>query len=101
MFGITNILVTHLEGVDLNLLKAVRKAVPEIELVAGGGVRDADDLEQLAGAGCDASVPGAGTAGSVARSIWRIEYTLSHLIAAEREEAAAVPRPDRGASQRR
>jgi len=43
-------------GVDLNLLKAVRKAVPEIELVAGGGVRDADDLAQLEGAGVNAAL---------------------------------------------
>ena len=43
-------------GVDLNLLEAVRKAVPDVELIAGGGVRDADDLVTLAVAGCDASL---------------------------------------------
>ena len=43
-------------GVDLNVLKAVRKAVPEIELVAGGGVRDADDLARLDGVGVNAAL---------------------------------------------
>ena len=43
-------------GVDLNLLKAVRKAAPDIELVAGGGVRDADDLARLDGAGVNAAL---------------------------------------------
>ena len=45
-------------GVDLNLLEAVRKAVPDVELIAGGGVRGANDLATLAGAGCDAALVG-------------------------------------------
>jgi phosphoribosylformimino-5-aminoimidazole carboxamide ribotide isomerase len=40
-------------GVDLELISGVRGAVPELTLLAGGGVRGADDLTRLAGAGCD------------------------------------------------
>ncbi len=36
--------------------RAVRCAHPEIELVVGGGVRDARDLERLAGWSCDAAL---------------------------------------------
>lgn len=43
-------------GVDLERLAELRRAHPEIELVAGGGVRDADDLTRLADAGCDAAL---------------------------------------------
>ena len=43
-------------GLDVELLERVRKAVPGVTLLAGGGVRGAEDLEQLAGAGCDAAL---------------------------------------------
>jgi phosphoribosylformimino-5-aminoimidazole carboxamide ribotide isomerase len=43
-------------GVDMNLLKAVRNAVPQLELVAGGGVRDADDLARLEDAGVNGAL---------------------------------------------
>jgi phosphoribosylformimino-5-aminoimidazole carboxamide ribotide isomerase len=45
-------------GLDLDLLARVRTAAPGVELVAGGGVRDADDLARLADAGCDAALVG-------------------------------------------
>jgi phosphoribosylformimino-5-aminoimidazole carboxamide ribotide isomerase len=43
-------------GVDLPLLERIRCAVPGVELVAGGGVRDGEDLRRLADAGCDAAL---------------------------------------------
>jgi phosphoribosylformimino-5-aminoimidazole carboxamide ribotide isomerase len=43
-------------GLDLALISRVRKAAPAQVLLAGGGVRGADDLAQLAGAGCDGAL---------------------------------------------
>jgi HisA/HisF family protein len=40
-------------GPDLETLRAVRDAFPELRLIAGGGVRTADDLRALAEAGAD------------------------------------------------
>jgi HisA/HisF family protein len=40
-------------GLDLDLVARVREAVPQAMLLAGGGVRGFEDLERLAGAGCD------------------------------------------------
>jgi phosphoribosylformimino-5-aminoimidazole carboxamide ribotide isomerase len=40
-------------GPDLAVLRSVRSAMPDSELLLGGGVRDAVDLDQLADAGCD------------------------------------------------
>jgi phosphoribosylformimino-5-aminoimidazole carboxamide ribotide isomerase len=39
------------EGPDVALVEALRAAVPGVDLLAGGGVRDAADLRALAGAG--------------------------------------------------
>ena len=41
-------------GVDPGLIARVRAAVPGVMLLAGGGIRDAEDLSRLAAAGCDA-----------------------------------------------
>jgi len=43
-------------GLDFELLARVRAAAPGITLLAGGGVRGAEDLEKLAGAGCDGAL---------------------------------------------
>jgi phosphoribosylformimino-5-aminoimidazole carboxamide ribotide isomerase len=43
-------------GLDLPLLEAARRAAPDITLLAGGGVRDADDLRRLSSAGCDGAL---------------------------------------------
>jgi phosphoribosylformimino-5-aminoimidazole carboxamide ribotide isomerase len=43
-------------GLDFELLARVRNAVPGLTLLAGGGVRGTDDLERLAGAGCDGAL---------------------------------------------
>jgi len=45
-------------GPELQLVREIRRALPHIELVAGGGVRDAADLERLADAGADAALVG-------------------------------------------
>jgi phosphoribosylformimino-5-aminoimidazole carboxamide ribotide isomerase len=44
------------QGPDLELVDAVRGALPEVELLVGGGVRTREDLERLAAAGCDAAL---------------------------------------------
>jgi phosphoribosylformimino-5-aminoimidazole carboxamide ribotide isomerase len=41
-------------GVDLELVRRLRLALPDIELLAGGGVAGPADLARLAAAGCDA-----------------------------------------------
>ena len=43
-------------GLDLPLLGALREAHPEVELLAGGGVRSRRDLVGLADAGCDGAL---------------------------------------------
>ncbi len=43
-------------GVDGRLIAEVRKAAPAVTLVAGGGVRGAEDLDRLAGLGCDGAL---------------------------------------------
>jgi phosphoribosylformimino-5-aminoimidazole carboxamide ribotide isomerase len=43
-------------GLDLGMISAVREAVPQVALLAGGGVRGAQDLTALADAGCDAAL---------------------------------------------
>ena len=40
-------------GPDLALLAGVRKAIPGVTLIAGGGVRGPDDLSRLAESGCN------------------------------------------------
>jgi phosphoribosylformimino-5-aminoimidazole carboxamide ribotide isomerase len=43
-------------GVDLDLLRALRRRFPSERLLAGGGIAGEDDLGRLAGAGCDAAL---------------------------------------------
>jgi phosphoribosylformimino-5-aminoimidazole carboxamide ribotide isomerase len=43
-------------GPDLPIIARVRRAVPAVLLVAGGGVRGPHDLAQLADAGCDGAL---------------------------------------------
>jgi phosphoribosylformimino-5-aminoimidazole carboxamide ribotide isomerase len=42
--------------VDLDVVRRVRAATGICPLFAGGGVRDEDDLWQLANAGCDGAL---------------------------------------------
>ena len=56
-FGVREAIVLDLarvgsgEGPDVALLRALRASFPDLELIAGGGVRDAGDLRTLAAAG--------------------------------------------------
>ena len=43
-------------GLDVRLLGAIRRAIPGVTLLAGGGVRGQDDLSRLAAAGCDGAL---------------------------------------------
>ena len=43
-------------GLDFELIARVRKRVPDVVLVAGGGVRGPEDLARLAACGCDAAL---------------------------------------------
>jgi len=43
-------------GLDLALIRDLRRAVPDVLLLAGGGVRGVDDLRALAGCGCDGAL---------------------------------------------
>jgi len=45
-------------GPPIDLMRELRRALPGVELVAGGGVRDAADLQALADAGADAALVG-------------------------------------------
>ena len=40
-------------GVNLELLASLRRELPEVVLLAGGGVRGDADITALAGSGCD------------------------------------------------
>jgi len=43
-------------GPDLESITAMRRAVPQVALFAGGGVRSAEDVDGLARAGCDGAL---------------------------------------------
>jgi phosphoribosylformimino-5-aminoimidazole carboxamide ribotide isomerase len=43
-------------GLDWSLVESVRRAVPGVRLLAGGGVRSSEDLQRLAAIGCDAAL---------------------------------------------
>jgi phosphoribosylformimino-5-aminoimidazole carboxamide ribotide isomerase len=44
------------EGVSLDTIAAVRRAAPDVRLVAGGGIRDRRDVARVADTGCDAAL---------------------------------------------
>jgi phosphoribosylformimino-5-aminoimidazole carboxamide ribotide isomerase len=43
-------------GPDVALIARVRSAAPDVTLLAGGGIRDEDDLARLAAVGCDGAL---------------------------------------------
>jgi phosphoribosylformimino-5-aminoimidazole carboxamide ribotide isomerase len=61
-FGVREVIALDLarvgsgEGPDVALVRGLRARFPELELLAGGGVRDAADLRALAGAGADGAL---------------------------------------------
>ncbi|HEV3341933.1 MAG TPA: HisA/HisF-related TIM barrel protein [Pirellulales bacterium] len=61
--GVRRIIVLDLARVGVNtgvstteLCRRLRKLYPALEIISGGGVRNADDLRALAEAGCDAAL---------------------------------------------
>jgi phosphoribosylformimino-5-aminoimidazole carboxamide ribotide isomerase len=62
--GAASVLVLNLArvgqaaGPDVSLVHEVRRACPDVELIAGGGVRDSRDVGRLAAVGCDAVLVG-------------------------------------------
>jgi len=60
--GVRTIIVLDLSrvglagGCDLDTIAAVRTAAPQVTLLAGGGIRDADDLRRIAAIGCDGAL---------------------------------------------
>ena len=63
------------EGPDLETLRAVRGAFPELRLIVGGGVRTAEDLLALAEAGADGVL--------LATALHRGWITSAHIRAAQ------------------
>jgi phosphoribosylformimino-5-aminoimidazole carboxamide ribotide isomerase len=43
-------------GPDLEQLTRLRRAVPDMRVIAGGGIRGFDDLARLAACGCDGAL---------------------------------------------
>ena len=43
-------------GLDVDLLRRIHSAAPGLKLIAGGGIREWDDLVRLASAGCDGAL---------------------------------------------
>lgn len=59
-------------GIDVTLMETIRAAAPGVVLLAGGGLRNSDDLGALAAVGCDgALVATALLNGAVDVSAWR------------------------------
>jgi phosphoribosylformimino-5-aminoimidazole carboxamide ribotide isomerase len=60
--GVASIVVIDLarvgtgDGIDVRLVARVHEAAPSATLLAGGGIRDLDDLARLADAGCDGAL---------------------------------------------
>jgi phosphoribosylformimino-5-aminoimidazole carboxamide ribotide isomerase len=71
-------------GVDLVLVEALRRALPHVELLAGGGIGTARDLERLAHAGLDGA----------------LVATALHDGRIKRDDVAAVRRADHPSDSR-
>jgi phosphoribosylformimino-5-aminoimidazole carboxamide ribotide isomerase len=88
--GVTSVIVLELarvgtySGPDLEMIDAVRRAVPQVDLFAGGGVRGAEDLERLAEAGCDGAL--------VATALHDGRLGSSHIAGARRLRHARLTR---------
>ena len=60
--GVTSLVLLDLarvgtgQGVDLGLLGTLRRCLPDIRLLAGGGVRSRRDLDRMRDAGCDGTL---------------------------------------------
>ena len=86
--GISRFIVLDLADVGtdagtrtLDLCRRLRQAYPEMELVAGGGVRNLEDLTQLADAGCDAAlVASALHDGRLTQAHWTAALPLGRTV---------------------
>jgi phosphoribosylformimino-5-aminoimidazole carboxamide ribotide isomerase len=58
-------------GIDVGLIARVRAVIDSVELVAGGGVRSLDDLEQLRRSGADRTLMATALRGSARRALQR------------------------------
>ncbi len=63
IFGVRRMIVLDLAGVGvgegvvaLDLCRRLREQFADLEIISGGGVRDAEDLSELEAAGCDAAL---------------------------------------------
>jgi phosphoribosylformimino-5-aminoimidazole carboxamide ribonucleotide (ProFAR) isomerase len=63
-----------LGGPDLDLYERTRAAAPGAHLIASGGIRGAEDLRALAGAGCDAAILG--------RALYEGQLTMADALRA-------------------
>jgi phosphoribosylformimino-5-aminoimidazole carboxamide ribotide isomerase len=72
-------------GPDLDTLRAVRDAFPELRLVVGGGVRTAEDLLALAKAGADGVL--------LATALHRGWITAAHIRAAQLDDRPLTSGP--------
>ena len=76
--GITQAFVTDvgrdggLRGPNVNLYKQVTECIPDLQLIASGGVGSLDDLVAVKEAGCDAAIVG--------KAIYENKLTLDQLI---------------------
>jgi phosphoribosylformimino-5-aminoimidazole carboxamide ribotide isomerase len=88
--GITSVIVLELarvgtsSGPDLEMIDAVRRAVPDVALFAGGGVRGPEDLQRLAEAGCDGAL--------VATALHDGRLRSDHIAVARRRGHARLTR---------
>jgi phosphoribosylformimino-5-aminoimidazole carboxamide ribotide isomerase len=80
--GVSSMIVLELArvgtsaGPDVEMIEALRRAVPDVDLFAGGGVRGPEDLERLADAGCDGAL--------VATALHDGRLRSSHIAGARR-----------------
>lgn len=65
-----------MEGSDIDLLVRVREILPDIELIASGGIGSLDDLERLA------TADGLVDAAIVGRALYEQRFTLEEAVAA-------------------
>jgi phosphoribosylformimino-5-aminoimidazole carboxamide ribotide isomerase len=72
-------------GPDLETLRAVRDAFPELRLITGGGVRTAEDLLALAEAGADGVL--------LATALHRGWITAAHIRAAQLDDRPLTSGP--------
>jgi len=69
-------------GLDLDLIGRLRTGVPEVTLVAGGGIRGPEDLSRLGDAGCDGAL--------VATALLEGRLSAADVAAAQSRQPSAM-----------